>query len=180
MKNSENIAYNRFTKYLLGDLNAIIDRFDTTQNTEVNDFLRARGIDPGKDTLEGGAIANLPDIQTKTPILSILKDFSDIINDKTLSDAFAFVHNAGRYNTGSTVRADLAPVSVTVRDTMARTTLLEINNAIMESFDKTLIEKKIPRKIAIFDTITVGNRANTNAPRTYTNYFFGQKSTTIT
>jgi hypothetical protein len=155
MKNSEHIAYNRFTKYLLRDLNSVIDAFDANQNTEVDAFLRARGIDPGKDTLESGAIANLPDIQTKTPILSILKDFSNIVNDKTLSDAFAFIHNAGRYTTGSTVRADLAPVSVTLRDTMARTTLLEINNALMESFEKTLVEKKIPRKIALFDSVSV-------------------------
>jgi hypothetical protein len=35
MKNSENIAYNRFTKYLLTDINTALQQFDT-QN-KVND-----------------------------------------------------------------------------------------------------------------------------------------------
>ncbi len=80
----------------------------------------------------------MQDINTKTPIQSILKDFQSIINKKTLSDAFAFVHNAGRYNNQTTVRVDLAPLQMTVMDELARTTLKQANTAMMDAIDKQI------------------------------------------
>ena len=84
MQNSENIAYSRFTKYLLTDLNRVVDAYDTTYDTETRDLLGSLGIDPGKDTLDAEAFELVPDIQTETPILALLKDFSSIFNKKTL------------------------------------------------------------------------------------------------
>ena len=84
MQNSEDIAYSRFTKYLLTDLNRAVDTYDETNDTETRNLLESLGIDPGKDTLDAEAFAQVPDIQTETPILALLKDFSSIFNKKTL------------------------------------------------------------------------------------------------
>ncbi len=47
MKNSENIAYSRFTKYLLEDINTTLLQFDTTQDKEFNDFAASLGLSTG-------------------------------------------------------------------------------------------------------------------------------------
>ena len=36
MENSENLAYKRFTKYLLKDINNILSLYDTANNTDIN------------------------------------------------------------------------------------------------------------------------------------------------
>lgn len=64
-------------------------------------------------------------------------------------------------------------------DTIARSTLLEANNALMDSFEKTIQEKKIAKKIPIFDSVQTGNSSNSSTPKSYTNYFFGQKASTL-
>ena len=118
----------------------------------------------------------MPDIQTKVPIQTLLKDFQSIINKKTLSDALANVHNAGRYNTGSTVRVDIAPLKMTVMDEIARTTLKEANTAMMKKVDESaeLVARKIP--IFISRTTTVPNPVSTNTGNKTTteivNYMF--------
>lgn len=184
MKNSENIAYSRFTKYLLKDITSAINVFDATYNADQNQLLQSLGLDPGQDSLEDSAMVNTPDIHTRTPILSLLKDFKSIINEKTLSDAFAYVHNAGRYTSGSTVRVDLSPVNMTLQDSIARSSLRELNSALMDSFDAALIARWYPKKIAIFDRIESSQNVPiptaTGGLKVYDNYFFGTKSTTIT
>jgi hypothetical protein len=77
----------------------------------------------------------MPDIQTKVPIQTLLKDFQSIINKKTLSDAYANIHNAGRYNSGADVRADIGPIRMTILDEIARTTLKQANDAMMPKID---------------------------------------------
>ena len=68
---------------------------------------------------------------------------------------------------------------MTLMDTIARSTLLEANNALMDSFEKTIGEKKIAKRIPIFDSVQTGNASNSRAPKAYTNYFFGQKAATL-
>lgn len=60
----------------------------------------------GDEGMDPATIATLPDIQTARPIITYLKRFHEIINKKTLSDIQKYVHNAGRYNSGTTVRVD--------------------------------------------------------------------------
>ncbi len=51
-------------------------------------------------------VRSLPDIQTARPIMTYLKRFHELVNAKTLGDIQKFVHNAGRYNSGTTLRLD--------------------------------------------------------------------------
>lgn len=46
MQNAENIAYKRFTKYLLFDINAALLRYDEVNNAEYNETLQSLGIAP--------------------------------------------------------------------------------------------------------------------------------------
>ncbi len=115
----------------------------------------------------------MQDIHTKIPILSMLKNFQSIINKATLSDALANVHNAGRYNNESNVRVDIAPIQMTIMDDIARSTLRESNKALMNQIDGVITSTVKPATIPIFDAI------NGSGSR-YDNYFFGQKSSTIT
>ena len=82
----------------------------------------------------------MPDTQTQIPIQSFLKDFKSIINEKTLGDAMLFVHNAGRYTSGSTVHMDLSPVSMTLMDSVAQSTLRAANDAMEASIDKAITD----------------------------------------
>lgn len=47
MKNSENIAYKRFTKYLLEDINRTLLEFDTIHDQEFADFAKSLGLSSG-------------------------------------------------------------------------------------------------------------------------------------
>lgn len=176
MQNAENVAYKRFTKYLLKDINSAILQFDKSNNQEYNDTLSSLGVTPGSDGFDDATIDIMPDIQTEAPIMSFLKDFKSIINEKTLGDAMLYVHNAGRYNSGSTVRVDLAPVTMTLMDTVARSTLKEANTAMEGIIDGVLTGGGIAKRIPIFDHIETSVGAPlasaTGSYQTYDNYFF--------
>jgi hypothetical protein len=45
MKNSENIAYNRFTKYLLTDINTALQQFDSQNKANDSALLKSFGLD---------------------------------------------------------------------------------------------------------------------------------------
>lgn len=138
IQNAENIAYERFTKYLLSDINRTLLQFDAAQDREYNDFVTSLGLSAGGNGFDQATIDGMQDIHTKNPILSMLKDFQSIINKNTLSDALANVHNAGRYNNETNVRVDIAPLQMTIMDEIARSTLRKANDAIMESIDKNI------------------------------------------
>ncbi len=183
MQNSENLAYKRFTKYLLKDLNSAMLAFDKTNSKEYDDTLTDLGISPGSDILSDEVINTMPDIQTETPIRSILTNFKGIFNEKTLSDSLSFIHNSGRYNSGSSMRADIAPITMTLKDEVARSTLKEANTTLQESIDKVLIDGKIAKRIPIFDRIETSSgvpiSTATGTLDIYDNYFFGEKSSNI-
>jgi hypothetical protein len=138
MENSENLAYNRFTKYLLGDINTALGQFDAANDAENNAELTSLGLPTGTDGFDADTLRKMPDIKTEIPIKKLLKNFKSIINDKTLGDALKYIHNAGRYNSGTTVRADLAPLSMTLMDEVGRSTLREANTAMMNSIDQAI------------------------------------------
>ncbi len=171
MSNAENIAYKRFTKYLLKDINGALLQFDASKNKEQNDYLTSLGIDPGWNGFDDKTITEMQDIHTKNPIMSMLKDFQSIINKNTLSEALANIHNAGRYNSGTTIRADLAPLQMTVMDEIARSTLKEANSGLMDTIDGVI--GGLARKIPIAENVT-------SSGWKYDVYFFGQKSSSIT
>jgi hypothetical protein len=151
MQNSENIAYNRYTKYLLTDVSKALQSYDA-QNTDpdIEATYTSLGIDPGSDTLGADQIHKLPDIQTKEVIQGFLKNFKGIFNEKSLGDELKVVHNAGRYNSGTTVRADILPISITLMDQIAQSTLRTSNQALASAIDASL-RSTIASKILIYD-----------------------------
>ena len=60
--------------------------------------------------------------------MAYLKRFHELINNKTLGDIQKFVHNAGRYNSGTTVRLDHGAIDVSLTDEVALRTLKEAND----------------------------------------------------
>ncbi len=98
--NAENLAYSRFTKYLLTDINKAIALYDSkNSDTELDAFAQQAGIGSrGSDTMDQSSIDQIPDIQTARPIAGLLKKLYETLNKKTISDEQFFVHNAGRYN----------------------------------------------------------------------------------
>jgi hypothetical protein len=135
INNAENLAYKRFTKYLLWDINKKLEDYDKTENAALNTLVQSKWETPHGSSFSPEVIASMPDIQTKVPIQTLLKDFQSIINKKTLSDAYANIHNAGRYNSGADVRADIGPIRMTILDEIARTTLKQANDAMMPKID---------------------------------------------
>lgn len=124
--NAENFAYKRFTKHLLADINAAIARYDSTSgDDELDDSIASLGYGTGSDTLDTDTISVLPDIQTARPIGAFVQKFYQIVNSKVLSDSQLFVHNAGRYTSGSTVRVDHAILQATLMDEVALSMIKE-------------------------------------------------------
>ncbi len=56
MQNAENLAYKRFTKYLLGDLNKTLLQFDAAQDGEYTDFVESLGLTSGGDGFDEATI----------------------------------------------------------------------------------------------------------------------------
>jgi hypothetical protein len=154
MQNSENIAYNRYTKYLLTDVSKALESYDAKNaDPDITATYQSLGIDPGSDTLGTDQIQKLPDIQTREVIQGFLKNFKGIFNEKSLGDELALVHHAGRYNSGTIVRADLLPISITLMDQVAQSTLRTSNQALATAID-TVIKTTIASKIPIYDATT--------------------------
>ena len=85
IRNAENIAYNRFTKYLLQDVSHAIDAFDKSkEDPDTKSFYTSLGMSQGNDTFSDDLIRKTPDIQTRELTLSFLKNFKEIFNEKTL------------------------------------------------------------------------------------------------
>jgi len=156
IQNVENLAYSRYSKYLLRDINSALERFDASNDGEYHDLLTSLGVNGGSDTLTEDMIKDTPDIQTKTPIHSLVKKFNAIFNSKVLGDELHDVYNAGRYTSGATVRADIGPVSMTLMDEVANNTLKTANDAMEKSIDQGLRDMRAARKIAILESVNSG------------------------
>ncbi len=91
-----------------------------------------------------------------------MKNFKGIFNEKTLGEELLAVHNAGRYTSGATVRADLVPVSISVMDDIARATLKTSNQAMTTAIEGSL-NNGIASKIIIFDQNNVTDPGNRKA-----------------
>lgn len=100
------------------------------------------------------------------------------------------MHNAGRYNTGSSVRVDQPTVQATLMDEVALSTLKEANAALETAIDTQITSGNYARKLVLFDKLvqTVsgvtldGVAYPTKNPyyKTYEGYYFGKKSSTLT
>lgn len=153
--NAENIAYKRFTRSLLKDINTSLQLYDAANvNTQYQDYISKLGFGTGSDSFDEATLKNIPDIQTVRPIMTFLKRFYETINKKTLSDQQLFVHNAGRYNSGATVRLDQASTRATLTDELAINTIKAGNDALEKAIDDQIQSKNYTQKIVIFDKVS--------------------------
>lgn len=190
IKNIENFAYKRFTKYLLTDIGNAIDNYDSANSDKgLDEYKASLGYPKGSNTLSGALVSTLPDIQTVQPISAYIKKFYEVLNKKTLSDEQLFVHNAGRYTSGATVRIDQATIQGTYMDEVAVSILKEGNTALEQAIDNQIKSANYPKKAVIFDKIAYKINANQNFygfgatdwyTKVYNGYFFGKKSSEIT
>jgi hypothetical protein len=81
---------------------------------------------------------NVPDIKSKEIIQNLAKPFHEIINSQTIGTELKNVHNAGRYTSGTTVRADIVPLMVTKQDEIMNR-ILKDANGVLESFTDNLV-----------------------------------------
>lgn len=181
--NAENLAYARFTKYMLKDINEKLKDYDLKNDAGYADLIASLGIDGldaskiSSNVLSDDLIAQTPDIQTSTIIENFLSSFDKIFNKKVLGEELAAVHNAGRYNSGANVRADLGSVQISLMDDVAKDTLKKANDALESSFDDFLKENSVARRIPILDSMTARYGAGTDLP--FANYFFGTEGKNI-
>lgn len=187
IKNLENLSYNRYSKYLLKDINMALKAFDgQTSESEGNAYanlidtvIKENGGKDEKDTekyrqaleklksngnLSDDSLKNVPDIQTVNHINELVKPFNKIFNKKVLGDELKAVHNAGRYNTGTTVRADMGVFSVSIMDKIAQDTVRATNNMLEKAIEEDLKRKNIIRPIVIFDGYNIQRNKETTTP----------------
>lgn len=82
-----------------------------------------------------------------------MKRFYEILNQKTLSDEQLFVHNAGRYTSGSMVRVDQPTIQGALMDEVSISILKEANTALENAIDQQITASGYARKAVIFDKI---------------------------
>lgn len=139
MKHSEEIIYNRFSKYLLG---YIVSQLNSLKKNDQSDIekgiLASLGVDPASQdsVFPLDQLAKMPDIQTRIPAMQMMKQFYELVNKKTLSDIRALVHNAGRYNIGANVSVDQPTLLITIADQIAMNIVKSTNDKFEEYIDE--------------------------------------------
>ncbi len=128
LENIEDIAYNRFNKYLAKKLYDASQGFyslgsASATNSAIKSILEAYS----GSTLD---ISKAPDITTKDIIEKSVKQFFEVFNAKYMGDVLRYVYNAGRYGDANNVRADSTPVMIAKKDLFMRTTLKDVNTAL--------------------------------------------------
>ncbi len=155
LQNTENLVYRRFTKYLLRDISTALRQYSQSSRWEEDDYLNNlagfEDIQLWDDTLTDDTIAVLPDIQTARPIGKYLQKFHETLSEKTLGDIQKFVHNAGRYNSGITVRVDQWALQMSLMDEVAMRTIKEANDGLEKAIDAKIRETNSARKAILFD-----------------------------
>lgn len=129
LENIEDLAYNRFNKYLAKSI------YDATQNIFTVDGSGITDPDLRKllNTQTSAAtldLSKIPDIATKDIIEKSTKQFFQVFNAKYLGDVLRYIHNTGRYGNATNVRGDLAPVVIAKKDVLTRQTLKDINTSL--------------------------------------------------
>lgn len=98
-----------------------------------------------------------------------MKNFKSIFNDKALGEELLSIHNAGRYTNTATTRSDILPISITLMDDVARSTLYESNTALEKKIDSLLTDQKYAKRIPIFDEILTASGIPIDRANAFTN-----------
>lgn len=189
LENIEDIAYNRFNKYLAKSLYDASQGFYSLNTASIQD----PAIKTIFDTYASSVldISQAPDITTKDIIEKSVKQFFEVFNAKYMGDVLRYVYNAGRYGDANNVRADSIPVVVAKKDLLMRTTLKDANTSLEGAID-TLLRESLAEPLKILSSYTVTSRTRASAgtiavpkpfstsTKIYKNYFFGQEANLVT
>lgn len=171
LENMEDLSYNRFSAELAEKLKK---NYFWAQSDYIGDIgsIFWSGIDMSSMLL-WPTTQNIPDIQTRHIINKTTKKFIEIFNESTLWEMRKNVHNAGRYNSGSSqVNVDLIPTLVTSLDTLAQKSVKNVNTD-LEKFIDWVVKNGLSRNIAIPSTFQTGSG-------TYINFLYGMQGANIT
>lgn len=160
LDNIEDITYNRFSSELAEKLKEV---YFWEQQKYIGDVSSIIGTwSQISASLLWPTTKNIPDIQNRHVIQNTSKRFLQIFNESTLWDFRKDVHNAGRYNSGSSiVNVDLIPSLVSSVDAVSQSVLKNVNTDLEWQID-TLVKKWLSRDIAIPSLFEVGGDDYTN------------------
>ncbi len=173
MKHQEDISYKRWNKDLANQItkeqgnvgteemwdmvDGIVSQLEQTASwsdqlesaLEIQDAFNSWGLMEKQEN----QMNNVPDIKSKEIIQNLAKPFHEIINSQTIGTELKNVHNAGRYTSGTTVRADIVPLMVTKQDEIMNR-ILKDANGVLESFtDNLVVTWGLSRKIPVLTQI---------------------------
>lgn len=172
IEHAETLAYRRYSQEFLQMINERLSQFDRVQRLpEEQELLDQYNMGSHDTGLSPDDIENMPVAHTIPMINTLLGEFHEISNKKVLGDHLAAVRNAGRYNSGSTVRVDIPSVNMSVFDQGARDVIRAANDTIEAYIDEIIRERKMARKIPVYETLQAG--FGENESQGYTNYYFG-------
>lgn len=190
LENIEDIAYNRFNKYLAKKLYDASQGFYSLNSESVADPTIKSILEAySGSTMD---LSKAPDITTKDIIEKSVKQFFEVFNAKYMGDILKYIHNTGRYGDANNIRGDIAPVAIAKKDLFMRTTLKDANTSIEDAID-SLIQTNLAEPLKIATSYKIVSRTRTGASgdgasgqkvksntRVYKNYLFGQEASAIT
>lgn len=181
LKNVEDLAYNRFNKYLaksLYDASQNIFSVDTSELSDPNlqKILSMRE----QSSLD---LSKTPDIATKDIIEKSLKKFFEVVNAKYLGDVLRYIHNTGRYGDTNDVRSDVTPIVIAKKDILMQQTLKDVNTSLEGAIDK-MVQEGVSKKIPVLVQYSIKPPESfppekNEVEKVYKNYFFGREASSV-
>jgi len=204
---SEDLVYNRYRQTLADSVYSLYQQFSaeeltTSGSVSASDVLSASGVDlvsnylssqssvygtSALSYLSGSSFSTATDILSKKVIDALVKPFYLVFNETFIGNILKYVHNAGRYNSGTNVNVDIPATLVTKQDVFYTKTKKEVNTFLESQID-TLVSGGLSRNVALLESYNapaavaavVGSESETIVDNTYTNYFFGKMGSSIT
>lgn len=152
LKYIEDIAYNRYNKYLAKTLYEASQKLFDISDSSIQDPEIQKILDENS-----GATMDLTknaDITTKQIIEKATKQFFDVFNTTYMGDILRFVHNAGRYGDDTNVRVDSVPVQIAKNDIFMKHSLKDTNTVLEDAID-AVVKGGLSRNIPVFKSYTI-------------------------
>ncbi|MBW7954446.1 VCBS repeat-containing protein [Candidatus Gracilibacteria bacterium] len=170
LNNLEDLTYNRFSKELTEKLKK---DYTNAQGDFIGDVKSILGDQANIGSLIGRPTTlNIPDVQLRHIIKSTTKQFLEIFNADSLGEMRKNVHNAGRYNSGSSVvNVDLIPTLISNLDKLSEKSIKNVNTDLEKVIDD-VVKKGFSRNIAIPNEFDINKDI-------YTNFLYGKQARDI-
>ena len=152
LAHTEDVTYHRYSKYLG---RAINDAYNAITQADEGDLSGAINAIVGSYTGSSVDFSTVPDISVKNVMDNVVQPFYGIFNSTYIGDILKYVHNAGRYNTGSgnDVSVDMVPTIIAKQDSLS-TQIIKDSNTAMEQAIRQQIQNGIARNIPVFTNLT--------------------------